>query len=191
MPQLTVWPYFGNYPGLGSVPTFGNVPYSDAAGSLYISQERPNPVYATAASFVVGANPTDVFLLRGNAVRSVRIHRILVASSLNAVSLVYVERRSTADTGGTSSAVGIFAHDPNDTASLSSAAFYTANPVLGTLVSVWEACVLPVNGVLNFIYGQYDKALCLHGTSDYCVINLNGSAVTGTVSCGIHFSEVV
>jgi|GEM_PF-2023070 hypothetical protein len=143
--------------------------------------------YRAGHSFLLAANPTDVFVLQGSASKTVRIRRI-VLSGFAAVTpgqfLWSFLKRSSANTGGTTSARAALPCDPNDAAASALATAYTANPsALGTLVGtagmrrMFFALLTRQNDRLVFEPRLDGKAYVLRGSSQFFCVNGAGAAL--------------
>ena len=150
---------------------------------------------AASLSFTVAANPTDVFTITGSATKVVRIKRIVFgASATNPTSFnFFITKRSTANTGGTSTVLTAVPNDSDDLPATAVVRNYTANPTLGTLVGNVRSykLVVPqttplggaVNGPINEIaFGNNaGKSIVLRGTSEVLAINMNAATLIGGV----------
>jgi hypothetical protein len=168
------------------------------------SKTSTEGIYATygiaSVANTPAATPTDVAILNGSATKTVKIKRVTVsglattAGSLN-VSIV---KRTTANTGGTSTAPSIAQFDSLDATATAVPKLYTANPsALGTGVALSTQTlnfgVAGAAGTVIFDFAnRNDKAICLHGVAEGLAINLNGGAVPtgGTFGYTIEFEEI-
>jgi len=141
------------------------------------------PDVATAAS------ATDVVCISGSATRTVVLKKILLAgSTTNATTVsthVNIVKRSTANTGGTSTTPAIVPHDSQNAAATAVVRAYTANPTTGTLVGNIAGMQMifavtadwPATLYINF--GENGmQGIILRGTSESACVNLNGATVT-------------
>ena len=112
----------------------------DASGNLYpaaadgdtlaISTNGFRPTYAyRAADFSPVAAATDVLVLTGAANKVIRVTKVGVTGSATAAALVdlYVTKRTTANSGGTSTNPTATKYDSNDSAPSATLTLYTAN----------------------------------------------------------------
>jgi len=179
------------------------------AGSYGEVQLAPSykATYAASSGFVTpAASPTDVFKIWGSASKTVRILKILVASngaSNEGVAPFFIIKRSTAGSGGTSSAVTIVPLDSAFAAATCSVKTYTANPTVGTAVgnvmSGDIAYARYVGGVaiaglayqVIFDADKYGSAIVLRGTGENLAVNFNGvsPAYAGDFAYTIIFTE--
>ena len=145
---------------------------------------------AAITGLAAAATPTDVFTLTGSATKIIRVTRMGISGTqtTSAVRDVQVIKRSTANTGGTSSAITAIKHDSNDAATTGTVLAYTANPTLGTTVGVIRTIKMDVEATnlvgasdhfeLTFGNGP-SKGLVLRGTSEVLAINLNAVTSNG------------
>lgn len=107
---------------------------------------------ASSAAFTPGATPQDVFTISGSATKIVRVTRMIISTTqttagANRWALV---KRSTANSGGTSSAVAAVPTDSLYPAASAVVRAYTANPTAGTLVGTpWAGRVTSPTAVLS------------------------------------------
>lgn len=147
--------------------------------------------YSATASITAAASATDIAALFGNATTTVNITKIRITGIQTTTGTVEVLaiRRSTANTGGTSSNFSVALHDASDTANSSTPISYTANPsALGTAAGTLRRQYLPVGSAASALSGDYifefgdnGKPIVLSGTTQGLVLNLNGATVTGGV----------
>jgi hypothetical protein len=146
---------------------------------------------ATSLDLALAASATDVWCIKGSDTKTIKIQGIRIsglASNNTAVSAV-VLKRSTENSGGTSTAVTVVPHDTNDAASAATVLAYTANPTLGTLVGRLRAeqIIFAGNSAPNiasspvvYQFSVYDgKVPTLRGASESLCVNLNGQTVSG------------
>lgn len=156
---------------------------------------RNNTYTVSSAAFataVLGA--TDIAALVGSATKTIKVLRVGYSAEQTAQDIENINliKRSTANSGGTSTAMSVVAHDSLDGAPSSTAVYYTANPTLGTTVgSLRPSKVLvPANSpgssataqnekVWDFTQGYESKPVYLRGTSESLVVNQNNAAFAG------------
>lgn len=179
------------------------------AGSYGEVQLAPSykATYCASSGFVtLAASPTDVFKIWGSASKTVKILKILVgcnAASNEGIAPFFIIKRSTAGSGGTSSAVTIVPLDSTFAAATCSVKTYTANPTVGTavgnvmsgdIVFSRSAGGIAVAGLANqviFDADKYGAALVLRGTAENVAVNLNGVSppYIGDLSYTVVFTE--
>lgn len=152
------------------------------------------------AAVALAATPTDVFTITGAANVVVRLLRAQVSLSASAAALVDISliKRSTADTGGTSTTPTIAKHDPQAPAAAAVVNSYTANPAsLGTSAGVIDArrIVAGLAATLGTAPQVWDfgqgpgQAHVLRAATDVVAVNLNSSAATLTGDFGFTWTE--
>lgn len=177
---------------------------SDYAGEPLPIRKPAAPVTysAAATNFAPPASPTDVFTITGSASKTIRIKRIAftMTQTTAAARDVLVIKRSTANSGGTSSTPGVVTHDSSSPAATAVVRNYTANPTLGTTVGTMRARKVfvstPTGNNSNcdeFIvdYGDDQRqAPVLRGTNEVLSVNLNGVTSAGNLaSANIEWTE--
>jgi hypothetical protein len=169
---------------------------SSAQGPIVIVSPRVSvdtvgqwPTFHAAISFNPAASATDAIVVQGSATKTVVIRRIMLSGVATAAGIkVSFIRRSTGDTGGTSSGVTPTAADTNDPTPTAAVSTYTVNPSgLGTAVGGGILNLpLGVNPIsvgtqdrMIIAFGDYGaKSLVVRGVSDFIAINLNATTVT-------------
>ena len=220
----TATPTDGNYtrltnelvsPGTGLVlPQAGKNVLSDTITGLQyapaiIGNSRASfmTYSATKVGHVPAASPTDTFTITGSATKVVHVTHIEISgitdSAVPVALNVLLLRRSTANTGGTSTnSPALIPHDStNDTATATVLA-YTAVPTTGTLVGTANAALRsqklmltlgtytatdfpPVAPIVWDFSDTQGQAPVLRGIGEVLAINLNGVTLVGTCSLNI------
>lgn len=161
---------------------------------------------ATVEGLVPATLATDVFTIIGSATKTVYVHKITVngTRTAHAHDLVILNKRSTANTGGTSTVRTIVPHDSSNEAATAVVRSYTANPTVGTLVgNIFSSRVsFPVqtpsnaqgNGgsVRPWVWdsGHDGQPIILRGVAQQLAVNLNGVTITGgLLNISIEWSE--
>jgi hypothetical protein len=166
---------------LGTLPLIGTVfdtttPLPQPPASVFGSYR------AASAPFTPGATPQDVFTITGSATRSVRVTGMGIASvqTTAGINAWLLNKRSTANSGGTSAAVTRVPVDSAHPAATATVLQYTANPTAGNLIgSVWSGRVVspaPAS-VASYVGRDLDftrQAITLTGVNDVLAWNLNG-----------------
>jgi hypothetical protein len=175
-------------------------PFNTINAPLYISNVgQTRRVYSAANTAFTAANlATDFFTITGSATRIVRVLRIGFSATQTVLSNVNIQllKRSTANTGGTSTLRTAVPSDSLQIAATAEVRTYTANPTQGTLVGVMKATRVtipaPASAVVNEerLYDFTDRPIVLRGINEVLALNLNGVTVTGNIfSCFIEFTE--
>ena len=163
----------------------------------------PSMTYAAAVSGLApAALATDVFAISGSATKTIRISKLAingVQTTAGQVAILVV-KRSTANTGGTSTAQTKIPYDSANAAATATVLAYTANPTtLGTVVGTITASRLFVPGVasatdaqgFSIVVGDVGQQfITLRGAAENLCINLNGVTVAGgAVNVTIEWTE--
>jgi hypothetical protein len=164
---------------------------TDVKGRLITTQEKRATYSAAISQLAVASGATDYFCVSGSASHTVILKRIRysgIGSSTTQIPMVLV-RRSSADTGGTSTTLTDVTHDTTNAAATAVVQAYTANPTLGTLVGNIRAISYTVvatgsNGlsidIRELTFGlEEDQGIVLRGTAEQACLNFNSTAVSG------------
>ena len=162
---------------------------------LCVSTNSPKPTFRyTAVDITPVATATDVLVLKGSATKIVRVTRASILGSATAASIydLYLIKRTTANTGGTSTAPTPTTSDSADAAATATLALYTANPsALGTGSTLEGTKVyLPAGSapagagtIRDIVFGnRNDKAPVLRGVAESIAFNFAGAAVPAGAS---------
>lgn len=143
---------------------------------------------AAVAALAPASSATDIFTITGSSTKTVRIMSISITGTQTTAAQrdIILLRRSTANSGGTSSVVAITSHDPQSAPATAVVRSYTANPTLGTLVGRVRARKLLVSttsgtsGEFAVDFGtRPSQAMVLRGEGQVFAVNLNGITSTG------------
>lgn len=174
----------------------------DINGSLRVIDKQKATYSCAPASIALAASCTDAFTIAGSATKTIRVLRIAVMGIKTTAGqeLVMVEKRSTANTGGTFTAGVVAPHDSTNPAATATLNVYTANPTsLGTLVGFfrsarvfWPAvatATAPSILLWDFTSAP-DQNLVLRGTNEVCAINMQSGTTSGdTMFLSIDWTE--
>lgn len=148
---------------------------------------------ACTGFFTPAASATDIFRISGSASKVIVITSIEVVHDniVNIRDNLYVIKRSTAASGGSSTTATNVPLDSNDAAGTAVVKSYTANPTTGTSVGTISVIHLGTG-----VYGEnhdlshiryaatlFGKAPVLRGTAQGLAINGNGATLTATSIC--------
>ncbi len=168
--------------------------------SLSVTLEGTRAAYTLAGIVTPAATPTDVITIAGSASKVVRVVRAAIYPVATAAGIVpaLLLRRSTANSGGTSSSPTIGQHATADNAPTAVVKVYTANPAgLGTLVAnlgAKQTSIVTSGGYLPLEFdGVRDgagalKPYVLVGTTDILAINGNGATLLAGETWGYEVS---
>jgi len=165
--------------------------------ALQVTTVNPVPTFSASIKDLMLANScTDFFAITGSASKKIKILQILFSATKNNTGFVdlRVVKRSTANSGGTSSAPTKVPHDSDDPAATGTVLAYTANPTLGTLVGdVLADKVFVPSATANSSRGSSTlsispiangKAITLRGITEVLALNLGGDTAAG-IDCDI------
>ena len=162
-------------------------------------------VKSTYSAAFVGLVPpsaaTDVFTITGSATKTIRITSIRFSVSTTAGSGILANinlvKRSTADSGGTSTTAIIVPHDSTNAAGTAIVRGYTANPTLGTPVGPIRAiryaatpASVPNQEIVMDFGTRPAQSIVLRGVTQQLCLNFGGATITGPISnFNIEFTE--
>jgi hypothetical protein len=179
--------YSGSYPAYPANSL--QVVSLDRTGAQMSNGEGRKPTFSAAAiAYSPYATPQDIFGIVGSASKQVRVLRFAVsgrATSANQLDVQLV-KRSSADTGGTPTALTAVSHDSNDGAASAVVSSFAAAPTAGTLTGAIRAQQINLSAAgsggaavpVEFDFGSVnDKSIVLNAASEALYLNLNGAAV--------------
>lgn len=147
---------------------------------------------ASIKGLVAASSATDIFEIKGAAGKVVRITRLQVSGRATAAASVDIAviKRSTANTGGTSTAPAAVPHDSTFGAGTATLKAYTVNPTTGTSIGTLRQQQLFLGDlttggpgaamVLNF--GDRPAACPnLRGVLESLCVNLNAETASGNL----------
>lgn len=161
----------------------------DTAGASYSDTEGLKPTYSyQSATLTPVATATDVVTLTGAATKTIRVTKVCVSGQATTAAVydIFLIKRTTADTGGTSTTPTPAQHDSNDAVAVGTINLYTANPTLGTGIAVRSAHVVLVDAdtpaweatPVCWTFGDNaDEKVALRGVAQQFAINHGGAAV--------------
>lgn len=177
---------------LGQKTSANSIPVvlpSDETFPVTISPSAITTYSAAISNLVVAALATDILTISGSATTVVRVTNITVTAtgSAGANANLTLVRRSTANTGGTSTTPTVIPYDSNDAAGTAVVRAYTVNPTLGTTVGTVRSIKQFVSGVVTAGPGivQWEfgvrpaKPIVLRGVAQSLALNLVGVTITG------------
>lgn len=164
----------------------GSLRIDHAAGAL-------PTYYSSGAGYTAYATPTDMLTLSGSDTKVIRIYnmRMQVHTTAAALQSIQVIKRSTANSGGTSSTPSIFPVDSGLPAATGVVRLYTAAPAgLGTAVGtgynfVLSATPTSVPGLVQsgspfpiHFADSFPTPIILRGSNESLCLNYAGAALT-------------
>ena len=164
--------------------------FSAQLGDYFV---RPKAIatYGAAVTALNAANTaTDIFTIGGSATKTIKIKHISMdgTATTGAVANILLIKRSSANTGGTSTVATNVPYDSSDAAATATIRSYTANPTavgtaVGTIHSekMFISTATAVPDELKFDYTgiQAMKEITLRGATEFLCINLNGVTFAG------------
>lgn len=172
---------------------FGSLGTKVASGSAPVTQSKEITYRAVGLNIASVLTPTDIFTITGSGTKTIKVTKIIVSAQQTTTSLrdVIILKRSTANSGGTSTTMTNVVNDSNDAAATATVRAYTANPTTGTLVGNVDTAKIVVDTAAVganassppdwvFIFdGQSAKPLVLRGTGEVVAVNLNSITSAG------------
>ena len=173
----------------------GNQLAIDSSGRITANVGEPsvlNTYCASITGLVAATTPTDIFTITGSATKTIKI--LCVEVTVTATTAIFYNliflKRSTANSGGTSTNPTVVPRDSANPAGTAVVNAYTANPTtLGTLVgntnSYKAAAATSASGQSNNIifvklFDANEQPMTLRGTSQVFAINLNSTSLLGS-----------
>jgi hypothetical protein len=104
----------------------------------YVTGNTGVNTYNGGVSAAANSSAGDVYCIFGSATKIVKVKRISISGIASAaiINSVIVVKRSTADTGGTPTAVTLVPNDSANPAATATATVYATAPTPGTLVGI-------------------------------------------------------
>jgi hypothetical protein len=145
--------------------------------------------YSASNVFVLPTLATDVFTISGSSTKTIKIYRVLfyLTATTGSNATILGLRRSSLNTGGTSTLLTNVVHDTTNPAATAVVRSYTANPTLGTLVGNMFTFGVYVSGggtigSIPFSYlieNPIVEPIILRGTSQLFAVNMGGVTFSG------------
>jgi hypothetical protein len=171
-----------NWPSVSGSTAPGAV-LEDGAGNKITGKSTYR--WALAASSFA-ATFTDVWVIGGSASKVVRVNFITLCATATAAGSIdtYIVKRSTADTGGTSSAFTAIPSDSTNAAATGTVLVYTANPSGGAAAANFGVRKLNIGtlgnaGCVTWTFGPpgTGQSVTLRGVAQQLAVNFAGGAV--------------
>lgn len=158
---------------------------------------------ATTGTFSPPATPTDMATITGSATKTVRVLAVYFASTQTTygTNTIFLTKRSTANSGGTSSAITVVPLDSGNASGTATVASYTANPTTGSLVGNinTKRVVSPVVTTTSMQSdlgtdmlpqprgGLLEQPVILRGTGEVLAVNFGGASLPSGLSVTVTF----
>lgn len=204
--SVNVAQYGGTNTTLGQKAMTASVPVVIASDQSAVPTSLSANATATYSAAITGLAPaasaTDLFTITGSGTKTVKVLRVQVSGTATAAGAYDFQliKRSTANSGGTSTSPAAVPHDTNDAAATATINAYTANPTLGTTVGTVRSIkgtVTTAAGAISNVPSEVDfntrggEPWTLRGTSQVLALNLNAATMTGgSVNIDIEWIEV-
>ena len=174
------------------------------AAGVYLESSNKANYRATVVPLTPAATPTDIITLCGSATKVVRGIRIVLntTQTTQGINDWYLVKRSTANTGGTSTVVTPVPSDSAFAAATATYRRYTTNPTaLGTLVgnvsivNVLSAVSAPASSsataYIPYVFDFTNNSIVLRGVAECLALNFNGAALPAglSVNSSIEWTE--
>lgn len=174
----------------------------DCVGALRTTLDGGKLTYSCAwTGLAAVASGTDLVRISGSATKTVYVQEVRFSATAAAAKTldVLLVKRSTANSGGTSSAGAAIPHSSDDEAGTAAILLYTANPTTGTstgnvratryTVSVVDAAATQGEVVWDLRGYNGGKGLRLEGVAQGLCLNLGGTTTGGTFAGSITYTE--
>jgi hypothetical protein len=163
--------------------------FADTTGALVVNTETRIATYSGAITGLIPpANPTDIFTISGSATHLIKIKtiRISATQTTTATRNIIILKRSTLNTGGTSTLLSKVPHDSTNPVSTATVRGYTANSTLGTLVGSIYSVRKIIGTVTTLIPSETiikpdGQSYTLRSVNESICINLNGVSSAGNI----------
>ena len=170
--------------------------------STQITDNKETAYCGSTPVFTTAASATDIFNFKGSGTKTIYIRKIKWKQanlSTTGAFNIYLVKRSTANSGGTSSAITAVPLDSNFSSATASGVYYTANPSsLGTSLGT----ITHIYCHISTTFYSYDQStlfdstkggapIVLRGTSESVSVNYNGvtDAIGTSAAIDIEWSE--
>jgi hypothetical protein len=171
-------------------------------GTVNINSSAPNTYGAAIVNLALAATATDIFTISGSATKTIKITKVHLNGIQTTAGQINVSfmKRSSLNSGGTSTVPVAIPYDSLNTAATAVVAAYTANPTtLGTVVGTIyaERVFLPGAATasdaqgLQVSYSDFgQQSFVLRGLTQLFCFNLVGvTVVGGSVNVSIEWTE--
>jgi hypothetical protein len=163
----------------------------DAKGRLVITQEKRDTYAAAAHELAVASGATDFFCISGSATKTIilkKVHYSAVSSNTGQYDAL-LAKRSSANSGGTSTVIANVPMDSTSPAGQATVTAYTVNPTsLGVLVgyiasddyTIVSTASNLVSSIRDVSFGQEEnQGVVLRGTAESVCLNFNAQSLSG------------
>lgn len=161
----------------------------NSVGAVRVTGDGGKLTYSCAFDDLVGASScTDLAIINGSSTKTVWVQEVRLSASATAAKTLDAKLlvRSTANSGGTSTAGTAVPHSSDDAAATAAILLYTANPTTGTAtgavrstrMTISAADAAATQGEIIWDLRGYNggKGIRLEGTAQGLAINLDGES---------------
>ncbi len=181
----------------------GGAEYTDANGNITaplitaLSGDTWKATYSASYKALAGV-AGDLFTLTGSASKTIKLVRIEISgiATTAATPDVSLEKRSTADSGGTAvTAATIAPYDSTQAAATATVAAYSAAPTQGTSVGILKASKLAcplaggASGLVAWDFTNTGKAPVLRGTTQQFAVVQSATLTGGSIDISCVWTE--
>jgi hypothetical protein len=157
------------------------------SGPGIVSGNTNVPSYSAAVTSFGNSSAGDVYCINGSATKTVKVKgiRVSVIASAGVVNVISLIKRSTADSGGTPSAVTVVPNDSANPAATATVTAYATAPTAGTTVGTvrsQDISVATTSGSIPSLYALFqfsvywDQPMVLHGVVEGICVNVPSTA---------------
>ena len=174
---------------------------TNTIGSVSIIPSPPVTYTASITGLAPGTLAGDIFTITGSASKTVYVTRIDIDGIQTTAGqiLILMVRRSTADTGGTSTSPNKVPLDSLSAAATATVLAYAVNPTIGTAIGTTTSArvFLPAAATatdaqgISILYGQIgEQQMILRGITQVLAVNLNAVTIAGaSININVEWTE--
>lgn len=165
-----------------------------AGGALQIDSSFRRAYSTSSGAFTPPATPTDMATITGSASATIRVirARLSTTQTVAGINIFHLIKRSTANSGGTSSALTAIPNDSSAVAASATCLSYTANPTLGSAVGTLSrlnllspALASVINSLQTYEFGP--SGIVLRGITQVLAFSFAGAALPTGLSINVDF----
>lgn len=166
--------------------------FAGSYGEVQLAPSYKATYCASSALFTPATSATDLAIINGSASKTIRVLKVLMLyqstnSGNNYADSFIAIKRSSANSGGTSTTLTKVPLNSSSAAASAVALNYTANPTPGSAVGTVSVAggtsgstPNPNSCIVLFDADKYGQACVLSGTAEGLAVNHNGTTVAGT-----------
>lgn len=169
---------------------------------LIKSEDKHARTYSASARTTPATSATDFMFIPGNGTTTVYVTKVVISGLATTARLQDIQliKRTTANTGGTSSSMSIAQHDSTDAVPSSTPITYTANPTgLGSSGGIFRQAFAALgvaassdDNILTFDFGDKGRPIVLRAATQGLAVNLSGTATLAgdSISVSVEWYEI-